>query len=57
MSISSCNVSNTSLITNALLKHYNEQFGNTYAKYKTTGYKMYVVEDASPKEKKAYGLA
>lgn len=48
---------NDELIKKALLVHYNKQFGNTDAKYKTTGYKMYVVEDASPKEKKAYGFA
>lgn len=45
------------LITNALLKHYNTQFGNTDAQYKTTGYKMYVIEDVDPKTKKAYGIA
>ena len=50
-------MSTDELITNALLKHYIDQFGNTDAKYKTTGYKMYVVEDAGPKDKKAYGFA
>ena len=45
------------LITNALLKHYNSQFGNTNSDIKSVGYKMFLIEDGDPGYKRAYGFA
>ena len=50
-------ISTSELIKNALLKHFNEQFGNTDNQIKSVGYKMYFIEDAEPGYKNAYGFA
>lgn len=45
------------LITNALLKHYDSQFAYNDNDIKSTGYKMFLIDEKEPGKKVAYGYA